>query len=334
MLEGEQVENRQPAAIPSQTAESPRPQSPLELGAAGWRDTLKGVGKNFVRDRVSISAGSLAYHWFLALFPAVIAAFGFLALAKVGTSTVDRVVHGVAKALPPGVAGVFSDAVHAATKESSGSLVAVVVGIAIALWSASASMAVLQQTLDVVYAVPVDRKFMARRIRALPMMIATAVLGGVGAGVIVFAAPIASAIEGHVGLSGTGFNVVWTVVRWVVAILAISILFSLYYHLGPNRETPRWRWITAGGLFASALVLLASLGFSFYVTKFGSYGKTYGAFAGVVILIFWFYLVGLAALTGAEINAVSERRGDGPDGQPAAMAARSPEARPSAATED
>ncbi|MBO0713714.1 MAG: YihY/virulence factor BrkB family protein [Acidimicrobiales bacterium] len=279
------------------------------------------MSKSFVRDRISISAGSLAYHWFLALFPAVIAAFGFLALAQVGTSTVNRVVHGVEKALPPGVSGVFSAAVHAATKQSSGSLVAVVVGIAVALWSASASMSVLQQTLDVVYGVPVDRKFMARRARALPMMIATAVLGGVGAGVIVFGAPIASAIHGHVGLTGTPFNVVWTVVRWVVAVLAISLLFSVYYYLGPNREVPRWRWITAGGLFASALVLVASLGFSFYVTRFGSYGETYGTFAGVVILIFWFYLVGLAALVGAEINADTEQRPAVQRGQPTPVAA-------------
>lgn len=311
MQEREQAGDRQPQPdqpAANRGAENPGPQSPLELGVVGWRDTLKRVSKKLVRDRISISAGSLAYHWFLALFPAVIAAFGFLALAQIGTSTVDRVVHGVEKALPPGVAGVFSEAVHAATKQSSGSLAAVVVGIAIALWSASASMSVLQQTLDVVYEVPVDRKFIGRRTRALPMMIATALLGGVGAGLIVFGSPIGSAISGHVGLTGTPFDVVWTVVRWVVAIVVISLLFSVYYYLGPNRETPRWRWITAGGLFASALVLIASLGFSFYVTEFGSYGKTYGSFAGVVILIFWFYLVGLAALVGGEINAVSERR--------------------------
>ena len=306
----------------------------MELGVAGWKETLKRVGKKYVKDRVSISAGSLAYHWFLALFPAVIAAFGFLALAQVGTSTVTRIVHGVEKALPPGVAGVFSAAVHAATKQSSGSLAAVVVGIAIALWSASASMSVLQQTLDVVYDVPVDRKFMARRTRALPMMIATAVFGGIGAGLIVFGVPIGSAISGHVGITGSAFTIVWTVVRWVVAILAISLLFSIYYYVGPNREAPRWRWLTAGGLFASALVLIASLGFSFYVTEFGSYGETYGTFAGVVILIFWFYLVGLAALVGAEINAATERRANGGGDQPRAMAAETPERRPSPLTRD
>lgn len=316
----QQPQSRQSATTSSRTRERPEVESALQREAMNWKDRLKRVGKKFVRDRVSVSAGSLAYHWFLALFPAVIAAFGFLSLARVGTSTVDRVVHGVEKALPPGVAGVLSEAVHAATKEASGSLAAVVVGIVIALWSASASMSVLQQTLDVVYEVPTDRKFMGRRVRALPMMIATAVLGGLGAGLVVFGAPIGSAIHGHVILTGTAFTVVWTVVRWVIAILAISLLFSVYYYLGPNREAPRWRWISAGGLIGSALVLVASLGFSFYVTKFGSYGKTYGSFAGVVILIFWFYLTGLAALVGGEVNAEVDRQAAAEDGHPTAAA--------------
>jgi membrane protein len=222
---------------------------------------------------------------------------------------VNRLVHGLEKGLPPGVSTVFSAAVSAATERKSGSVVAVVIGIVIALWSASAAMSVLQQTLDVAHEIPTDRKFVARRIRAVPMMIATAVFGGLGAALIVLGAPIGSAIEGHVGLTGTAFTVVWTVVRWVVAIIAISLMFSTYYYLGPNRETPRWRWFSVGGLAGSALVLVASLGFSFYVSKFGSYGKTYGSFAGVVILIFWLYLIGLAALAGGEINAEIERQG-------------------------
>jgi uncharacterized BrkB/YihY/UPF0761 family membrane protein len=94
----------------------------------------------------------------------------------------------------------------------------------------------------------------------------------------VFGASIGSGIEGHVGLSGTAFTIAWTVVRWAATIVLITLLFSV------------------------------SLGFSFYVAKFGSYGKTYAAFAGVVILIFWLYLTGLAILLGAELNAESERQ--------------------------
>ena len=275
-------------------------------GTGGFRPAAKRVAKKASQDRISVAAGNLAYHWFLAIFPAVIALLGLIALTHLGGGALTHLEHGIGRALPAGAAGVFTGAVRSATHRRTGSVVAVVVGIAVALWSASAGMAALEQALDIAYGVGKDRKFLARRLRAIALMVPTLVIGGACAALIVFGAPIGGAVSGHVPLHGTAFSVAWTVVRLALTALLLSGLFSFLYAFGPNREGRPFRWVSPGGAIATATFLLVSLAFSFYVSAFGSYAKTYGSFAGVAILILWLYLIGLAVLLGAEVNAEFE----------------------------
>jgi membrane protein len=309
-------------SIPPQSHVTDGPDNPPDLASVGWRQTSRRTGRKFILDRCSMTAGSLAYHWFLALFPALIALLGLSGLVRIGSGTVDKLVHGLTAALPSDAAAVFSQALkHASSQSSRSSLIVLIIGIVVALWSASGGMAALEIGLDVAYEVPVDRKFVPRRLRAFPLMAATVVLGGLASALIVFGQPLGAGVAGHVGLSGTAFTVVWTIVRWVVTAVAISLLFAFFYYYGPNRKAPRWQWISVGGVVGTVIFLAASVGFSFYVAKFGSYAKTYGAFAGIVILIFWLYLTGLAVLIGAEINAEIEREAAAQGGDQPAQAA-------------
>lgn len=270
------------------------------------RQTASTVLAHAKQDRVSTAAGSLAYHWFLALFPTAIALLGLSALLHLSPTLVKTLVTGATKALPPGASSVVTSALQHAQGRVAGALVATVIAALIGIWSASSAMTVLQTGLDIAYEVPRGRTFLAKRGVALLLMLITLVLGGIASALVVFGAPLGTAIAGLVPLGASAFLIVWNIARWILTLGLIVLLFSMYYAVGPKRSH-RGRFITPGAFLAAAIWLVASLLFSFYTTKFGSYGRTYGAFAGVAILIFWLYLTGLAVLFGAELNAALER---------------------------
>lgn len=284
-----------------------QPDSPLEIHPPGWKDTAKRAVAESTRDRVPVIAGSVAYHWFLALFPAMIALVGLTQILGVGASALHTIVRGVDRAVPPGASGVIAGALKSAHGRTRGAITATLVATAVSIWSASGGMSVLQVGLDVAYEVPKERKFLPRRLYAIVLMIVVLALGGSAAALSVFGGPLRSAVSAFIPVTTPPFSYVWIAARWAVTAALVVTLFALIYKLGPNRKSPSMRWLSPGGLVGATIWLAASAGLSLYVSDMGSYGKTYGAFAGVALLLIWFYLTALSLLLGAEINAETER---------------------------
>jgi membrane protein len=294
--------------IPPQTGEGPGPDSPLELPPPDWKASIKRAAKEFKEDRGTLTGAGMAFYWFLAVFPALVAAVGVLGLIDVTPTTVQSITRKITSAMPGGSGQLLVDAVRNSADQSGGaSLVATLIGVAVALWSASAGMVGMQMGLDVAYDVESDRKFVKKRLVAFELLAAMLVLGGVATALIVFGAPLGNALRDNLPF-GSAFVLLWTVVRWVLGLVALIGLFATIYYLAPNRDSPRWVWVSPGGILAAAIWLVASLGFSIYVASFGKYAQTYGALAGVVVLLFWLYLTALAIVLGGELNAELERQ--------------------------
>lgn len=275
-------------AIPAQKAGDAGPDSPLDLQPDDWRATLKRTLAEIKADRVTLVAAGMAYYFFLAIFPALIAFIGILGLVNADPS---GIIDSIRSSMPGGAGEVLTEAVASAENPSrGGSLVAALSGIALALWSATAGMVALQAGLNVAYDEPKDRKFIGKRAVGLVLLLATALLGSAPSPFFTF-----------------GEGPFFSIIGWILTAAAITVLFSIFYYLGPNRETPTWQWVTAGGIVGALLWMGAWVGFGYYASNFGSYGKTYGPLAGVIVLIFWLYLSSIAVLVGGELNAELER---------------------------
>jgi membrane protein len=301
-------QHRTPVVQREDQEHAPGPDSPLDVPKQGWVATLKRTAKEMKSDRITMISAGVAFYWFLAIFPLLIAAVGILALINAGPSFTDTLTTGVRTVLPGSASDVLTQAIRNGGNQAAGGLTAAIIGIALALWSASSGMGAAQDGLDVAYDVPEDRKFVKKRLVSFALLFGALVLGGIATALLVFGQPIGDAIDNALPLGGA-FAVVWTIVRWALTILAVMTLFALFYYLGPNRRPLSWKWVSPGGVVGVVIWLAASVGFSFYVSSFGqsSYAKTYGSLAGVVVLVLWLYLSALALLVGGELNGELER---------------------------
>jgi membrane protein len=287
-----QTSGAQGEPVPPADREEPGADSPLDLEAPDWKATGARVLKEIREDRVPLTAAGMAFYFFLAIVPAFIALVGVLGLLHVDP---QPLIDSVGSTLPGDAGDVLAQPLEQAQEASRGaSVTTAIAGIAVALWSASSGMVALQSGLNVAYDVPRDRKFAAKRAVALVLIVATGLLGGVPSPIFTF-----------------GTSTLFVVLGWALTIVAVVLLFSLFYYIGPNRPSPHWQWVSAGGLVGALLWILAAVGFGVYVESLGGEGRyteTYGALAGVVVLILLLFLSSVAVLIGGEFNAELERQ--------------------------
>lgn len=251
------------------------------------------------RDRITTGAGSLAFHAFLALVPVLVASVAALDLIGLPGHAVHSLVHAIGVLLPTQMATVIGNQlVRPPSRQVN--IVEVTLGLLVALWSSIEAMASLQVALDVAYEVPRDRGLLGRRLVALPLVLVTLVLGGVASVLLVLGREIDRLVPSGVGPA-------LLAARDAVSLVLVVLLLSAFYSIGPARDRLEWEWISPGAVLAAAGWLLAALGFSFYLDRFGHESRTYGALAGVAVTLLWLYLTAGLVLFGAEVNRELER---------------------------
>lgn len=278
-------------------------------------------------DRITSSAAGLAFHGFLALVPVVIAAIGLFNLVGLSPSALHHLLHDTSVLLPAQMSNEINTQLVSHSSRGT-SLVELIVGSAVALWSAVEAASSLQIALDVAYEVERDRGFVGRRLRALPLLAATVVLGGVASVVLVLGGPIEHLLPAHLALVSPAAHGLANAVRYLGALGLLAILLSTYYSLGTARSPSRFEWASPGALAAAVGWAAAAAVLSVYLDHFGHESRTYGALAGVAVTLLWMYLTAVVILLGAELNRELERIAERTAGPSPATAQRSPTTEP------
>ncbi len=267
----------------------------------GWRELLKRTYNEVIADKCLSLAAQLAYYFFLALFPALLFLVAILSFIPV-ENLMDTIVAALARVAPSEVLSIIQTQILDIASDQDGGLLTL--GMLGTIWSTSAGVLAIIETLNQTYDIEEGRPWWKVRLTALGLTLALAIFIVLATVLVVAGPALADRVASSMGL-GAAFAWTWKIVQWPLVFLLVSLAIAMVYYFAPDAEQD-WVWITPGSIAATVLWLLVSLAFRFYVTNFGSYNATYGTIAGVVVLMLWFYMSGLAVLVGAELNAEIE----------------------------
>ncbi|MEU9955202.1 YihY/virulence factor BrkB family protein [Streptomyces sp. NPDC050982] len=310
--EGETVQD--PDTGPDEQVERRAPDSPTDLPRRSWGAVLKGTLKEFKRDELTDRAAALTYYSILALFPALLALVSLLGV--VGQSATQAVLDNIQKLAPGAAQDVLRNAVQQMQGKGGIGSVMAIVGLALAVWSASGYVAAFIRSANAVYDVPEGRpvwKVLPVRIGVTVMLMVMAVISAL---IVVFTGGLARQAGAALGVGDAGLTV-WSIAKWPVLVVLVTVMIAVLFWATPNAKVHGFRWITPGSFLALLIWMIASAGFALYVANFGSYNKTYGTLAGVIIFLVWLWITNLAILLGLEFDAEMVRQRAVAGGHPA-----------------
>lgn len=278
-------------------------ESPKQIPAAGWKDTLIRVKNEISHDRISMVSAAMAYYALFALVPAL----SSVVLIYAWVSDPAEIAGHIAKAgqfLPKELMDTMNSQLGGLASKASSKLgFGAIFSLLIATWSASKGAKAIIEALNMIYEEEDKRSFIKVNLLAISMTLLGTVLAILAMGVIVGIPAITSFLN-----LGDSIEILATAASWVVLLGIFSFYLSFIYRFGPHRVKAQWKWVSWGAVIASVLWAVVSALFSWYAKEFGNFNKTYGSLGAIIVLMTWFYLSSFVILIGAEINAELEHQ--------------------------
>jgi membrane protein len=292
------------------------PDDPTDLPKRSWLDTLKRTFREFKEDDLTDWAAALTYYAVLSIFPALIALVSIVGLVA-DPATITRILTDTVSQLgPKSAVDTFKGPIESITSNQSRAGLALIIGLAGALWTASGYVGAFMRASNSIYEIEEGRPFYKLRpLQILVTLILELMLAIVVVALIV-SGPLATAIGEAIGLGDTALTI-FNIAKWPVLLVIVSLMLAILYYAAPNAKLPAFKWISPGSVLAVVVWILASAAFAFYVANFGSYDKTYGTLGGVITFLVWMWITNIAVLFGAELNAELERSRELAAGEPA-----------------
>jgi membrane protein len=287
-----------------------------DLSFRDWRAIMVRAIKEFLEDNGTMLASALAYSTFFAIPSVLLVVVGVFTLL-VGPQTITSLMAHFSQVMPGQAASLLGGSLHRLNEHPSTGVVMTIVGLVLALWSTTGAMTSYITAINLAYERKDGRSFIRKRIVALELVAVIGVAFLLVAVLLIFGPPIEHFVASHAGPVSGAVGWIWWIAEWPILVVGLLAAFATLLYLGPDVAHPRWRFITPGSVLATVIWLAASGGFAYYTSAFGSYNKTWGSLAAVIIMLTWLWLAAIALLLGAEINAETERSRELREGQPA-----------------